>query len=262
VFGRAAGRWHEEAKLVGADEVGHALFGSVIAISANGATIVACGCDDHSLATTSPSYGYGAVWVFHHAASGWHQQGPKLTATGDSVTGAFGYSVAISGNGRTIVAGGAYVDHARGAVWIFGHTSAGWVQQARLTGAGETTGDSQTTVNQGFFGDSVAISATGNALIVGASGQDRNRGGLWFYTRSRSGWHQQGPIVMISPHGESGHAGFGGTVTLSTAGNVALVPPWVMERCGSSITPRAAGTRKAESSREPLTPQTTTSARV
>lgn len=47
------------------------------------------------------------------------QQGAKLTPTGATGTGRFGYTVAISGDGNTALIGGNYLNKGAGAAWVF-----------------------------------------------------------------------------------------------------------------------------------------------
>jgi RHS repeat-associated protein len=76
-----------------------------------------------------------------------------------------------------------------------------FVQQGeRLTGEG------------GFFGDSVALSASGNTALIGAE----NANAAWVFTRSGATWTKQGPAL-------SGGERFGSGVALSANGNTALV---------------------------------------
>ncbi len=222
VFTRSGSDWHQRAKLVGAkSESGAGGFGYSVAVSDDGTTVLVGAPGDHPALKTPRTAGYGAVWVFKRVAANWVQLGGKLTGSADTLTGELGWRVALSGNGETAIVGGLGVDNEVGAVWIFAQTPAGWRQVARLTGRGETRGNPRTGAYQGEYGYSVALSADGVTALVGAPGDERNRGGVWVYTRAAAGWRQQGPI--LAPTGEIGQGGFGEAIAVSAHGNTVLI---------------------------------------
>jgi hypothetical protein len=156
--------------------------------------------------------------VLAAAGFGLVQQGPKLTGAGETgygtLGGGFGDSVAISADGSTAIVGGRRDGGLRGAAWIFTRTPTGWAQQGpKLTGAGE--------VGLGQFGISVAISATGNTVLVGGRADNNYKGAAWVFHRSGSTWTQQGRKLTGS--GEIGAGELGWSVALSADGSTALV---------------------------------------
>ena len=62
-------------------------FGYSVALSADGNTALIGGPDDNGR--------IGAAWVFTRSGSTWTQQGEKLTGSGETGAGEFGYSVAL-----------------------------------------------------------------------------------------------------------------------------------------------------------------------
>ena len=112
MFTRSAGVWSAQgSKLVGTGITGgSAAMGISIAISADGNTLVAGGSYDNT--------NVGAVWVFTRSGTTWSQKGSKLVGTGETGSGRFGNSVALSANGNTLVSG-AFNDYGVGAVWVF-----------------------------------------------------------------------------------------------------------------------------------------------
>lgn len=74
------------------------------------------------------------------------------------------------------------------------------------------------------FGVSVAVSADGNTALIGASRNDNGAGGAWVFSRFGSTWAQQGP--KLYPSNAIGASGFGYSVSLSAAGNTALITGW------------------------------------
>src|ERR1044072_3269430 len=81
-------------KLVGTGHIGNSSQGISVAISSDGNTVIEGGTGDNDT---------GAVWVFIRNNGIWTQQGPKLIGTSGLGPG---YSVAISSDGNTFVAGG------------------------------------------------------------------------------------------------------------------------------------------------------------
>ena len=120
VFTRSAGTWSQQAKLVGSDYVGPPVDqGWRLALSGDGNTAVIGGYYDNDKT--------GAVWVFTRSNGAWSQQGSKLDGS-DAQAGPCGpvpcsaeqgLSVAVSGDGSTLLEGGPYDDDAYGAAWVF-----------------------------------------------------------------------------------------------------------------------------------------------
>lgn len=156
IFVRKNGVWSQQgSKLVGSDAVGIPNQGGDpggVSLSADGNSIIIGGHNDN--------YGQGAAWVFKRTGTTWSQLGTKLVGTGVVGYAAQGSSVSICADGNTIVIGGWADDSYKGAVWVFKFINNLWVQQGnKLVGTG--------TIGEARQGQSVAISADGNTLIVG-----------------------------------------------------------------------------------------------
>jgi hypothetical protein len=97
----------------------------------------------------------------------------------------FGWSVALSADGNTLAVGaicessnatginGNEADHSAtcsGAVYVFTRSAGTWSQQAYVKASNTGQFDN--------FGGSVALSADGNILAVGAQGEDGNATGI------------------------------------------------------------------------------------
>jgi phosphodiesterase/alkaline phosphatase D-like protein len=211
-------------------------FGYSVAISSEGNTALIGG------------FGYkgqtGAAWVFTRSGTTWTQQGMKLTGGGETGSGEFGDSVALSSNGNTALIAGFRDNAATGAVWVFTRSGTTWSQQgAKLTASSgeETSG--------GEFGRSVALSSEGNTALIGEPGDSfgfsSRHGGAWVFTRSGSTWTQQGP-KLANPTGEIGNGEVGTSVALSSEGTTALIggpgdngnagAVWTFTRSGSTWT--------------------------
>jgi len=124
VFTRSGGVWSQQgSKLVGTDAVGLSLQGASVAITADGNTAIVGGWRDNSES--------GAAWAYRRSGGVWSQQGSKLLGT--DVVGAAhqGASVAISGDGATVIVGGPNDNSQAGAAWVFSaSTFSAWLPVA------------------------------------------------------------------------------------------------------------------------------------
>jgi hypothetical protein len=196
-------------KTVGTLATGSAQQGTSVAISNDGNTAVIGGPQD--------STGVGAVWVFVRTAGTWAQQGAKLVGAGSSGASNIGTSVAISGDGNTIISGGPANNSNFGAAWVWFRTGTTWAAQgSTFLGTG---GSVNGYVRRGM---SVALSNDGNTAAIGAPNDTSGTGCVWIWTRSGSTWTQQQRI-----QGPASNNSFGASVSLSGAGNtLAVGVPW------------------------------------
>jgi hypothetical protein len=112
VFTRSGGVWTQQGtKLVGTGSVGAASQGCSVSLSADGNTAIVGGYADNGYA--------GAAWVFTRSGGVWTQQGTKRVATGAVGAANQGYSVALSGEGKTAIVGGNLDNSAAGAAWMY-----------------------------------------------------------------------------------------------------------------------------------------------
>jgi antibiotic biosynthesis monooxygenase (ABM) superfamily enzyme len=160
------------------------------------------------------------------------QQGDKLTSIDAVRLSLQGTSVAISADGKTAVVGGP-LDGFAGAAWVYTENSGVWTQQGpKLIGTGAIGLASQ--------GNSVAVSADGNTIIVGGPDDDNLTGAAWVFTRSGGVWMQQGPKLIGT--GAIGQGAQGVSVSISADGNTAIIggsndnnfkgAAWVFARSG------------------------------
>jgi hypothetical protein len=206
VFVQSAGVWTPVAKLTGAGEVGPGQFGRSVAISADGNTVLVGAFADSSRT--------GAAWAFARSGASWAPLGSELTGLGETGAGQFGRSVALSADGTRAVIGGNADDRRAGAVWAFTRSGSTWSQEgAKLTGGGES--------GMGELGESVGISADGSEALAGAPGDGGETGAAFAFTRTATGWAQDGTKLTASDETGPGVAGW--SVSLDSAGTTALV---------------------------------------
>ncbi|HEY7932814.1 MAG TPA: hypothetical protein VID48_03225 [Solirubrobacteraceae bacterium] len=239
VFTRSGSTWTQQGeKLTGTGETGEGMFGTMVALSADGNTALIGAWNDESVLAGNNHYsGKGAAWVFTRSNGVWTQQGEKLVGdctsscahegTGEIGEGKFGTSVALSADGATAMIGAWDDDSSRGAVWVFTRSGSTWTQQGeKLVGdctsscAHEGTGE----IGEGRFGVAMALSADGNTALIGGLDDNSTRGGAWLFTRTGSTWTEQGG--KLTGAGEGGEGEFGTNVALSADGATAMIGAW------------------------------------
>jgi hypothetical protein len=206
IFTRSGSSWTQQGdKLVGTGNTGSSTQGFSVALSADGNTLAVGGTSDAS--------NTGATWIFTRSNGSWTQQGNKLVGA-TSATGQYqGTSVALSADGNTLAVGGTGDNTNVGATWIFTRSNGVWSPQAKKVGDGYTGASLQ--------GTSVSLSADGNTLAVGGTGDDNHVGATWIFTRTNGVWSPQGDKLL----GETVVAGQyqGTSVSLSADGNTLAV---------------------------------------
>jgi FG-GAP repeat len=225
----------EASKLVSTEGSLASQFGDHVALSADGETALVGAPED--------SEGRGAAWVFVKTEAGWVQQGGMLTPNDAVGKAEVGDAVALSANGDVAVVGGESDNASRGAAWIFTRAHGVWTQQGRKLEPSDADPGSHVVL----FGVSVAVSADGNTVLVGGSGDKLGGyGAAWVFAHSGGTWVQQGP-KLTAPNEVLGsdlyYSWFGSSVALSGDGNTALIgaeddevgagAAWVFVRSGS-----------------------------
>jgi hypothetical protein len=205
VFTRSAGTWTRGPVLRsdGGDDEGR--FGKSVALSADGDTAL--------IGDPGASAQRGTAWVFTRSGDTWLHQA-TLTDFEGSKLAHFGRSVALSSDGDTALIGAPGDSSFEGAAWAFRRSGTTWSQMV-----GKITGPQDG--GRARFGKAVALSGDGTTALVGAPDQGEHRGAVW--TLARSGFtfvHQGATLTSLS---EATEGGFGASVALSGAGNVALI---------------------------------------
>jgi hypothetical protein len=190
-FTRSGMVWTQEAYIKASNTGGSDFFGTSIALAADGNTLAvgasqeasnATGIDGNQLDNSAPVA--GAVYLFTRAGVIWSQQA-YIKATNTQSNDYFGYSVSLSADGNKLVVGA--VGEASNATGIGGNqannalAAAGAAYELTRTGvtwahrvyikASNTGGTDQ-------FGASIALSADGNTLAVGANQEASNATGI------------------------------------------------------------------------------------
>lgn len=240
-------------------------FGQSVSLSSDGNTMAvgvpyedgaAAGIDvDQS--NDGDSFNSGAVYVFARSDGRWQQQA-YIKASNPDADDRFGQSVSLSSDGNTLAVGAPREDSAAtgingdqsdsadgenaGAVYVFTRNTDLWQQQAYIK-ASNSDGKDGPADEGDLFGHAVSLSGTGNALAVGAFGEDSDAtgidgdqgnntiatpnqttgfasGAVYVFVRNNGFWEQQAYVKASNTDG--GHE-FGTAVSLNLVGDTLAV---------------------------------------
>ncbi len=177
-----------------------------------------------------------------------------IKASNTGFEDAFGYSVALSGDGNTLAVGAAFEDGSgagvnpasneaaasSGAVYVYRRAGTLWAFEAYIKASNTGAGD--------WFGRSVALSQDGNTLAVGARREDgsgtgvnpasderaSDSGAVYVYRRTGATWALEA-YIKASNAGADDH--FGWSVALSGDGNTLAVGASQESGSGTGVSP-------------------------
>ncbi len=132
-----------------------AKFGTAVAVDADGLTI-AVGAPDYNDGFVNR----GVTCVYYKRYSSWPMQ-DILIARDVSQPGKQGKALAINAIGNTILSGDPNDNSGSGSAWLFTRINGNWTQR---------TSELTTTGEYNRFGASVALSASGHIMMIGAPG--------------------------------------------------------------------------------------------
>jgi hypothetical protein len=239
--------WEQRHYIKAASNTVAAWFGYAIALSRDGSSM-AVGAPQDASGTGDPSDtskpGAGIVRIFD-GATGFFTEHTFLKASNANTNNLFGWSVAYSADGTTLVVGspgepsgaagvnGNQNDRSManaGAVYVFtrpGFNDLRWTQTAYIKPVNPQFG--------GLFGTSVAVSADGTKIVVGAPGEssgsagidgdpyntNKDRSGAAYVFRLAAGvWETDAYLKASNPDILDA---FGTSVAMSAAGDVIAV---------------------------------------
>lgn len=252
LFGRQAGQWRQETRLVHEKQLEGDNFGESLSLSADGKRLAAgtpVPLDgvymDNKHYWARPS---GDVNIFDWSDHGW-QQVAGLYAEDEGDLTRYGH-VTLSGDGQALVVGAPDNRDRRGGIlppptfdpdYPNAHIASGAVYAYQLNG---TTWIPTALIkasapgHEDYFGGSLGLSQDGTLLVVGASLEDgcsvgahvdrsdqscRDAGAVYVFVRDRRGWIQE---AYLKPPGLRPHFLFGYAVAISADGStLAVVSP-------------------------------------
>ncbi len=260
----AMGEWSQQAYVKASNPNASDAFGTSVALSADGSTLVvgapyeasaATGIGGNQASNTAPASGAAYVFV-RTGTDNWAQQA-YVKASNTGFGDVFGNRVALSDDGNTLaVAAGGEASNATGiggnqanntafgagAVYVLVRDAAGaWSHQAYVKASNTASGDG--------FGSGVALSGDGNTLAVGAFGEDSvatgvggdqadngatQAGATYLFVRDGAGaWSQQAYVKAPNTDAQDY---FGWSVALSGDGDTLVVGAYGEDGDGSDPT--------------------------
>ncbi len=207
--------------------------------------------------------GIGAVYVYSRSSTGSLQMAAYIKAPNAGITDQFGAALALSGSGQVLAVGATLEDSGETGVFVPGGDGDGY--QDALDGGGKVSGAvyvyrvaspgaawnidafiKAPNADAGdAFGESVALSADGAALAVGATGEDSNAVGVFvspdvgymaalnnnshsasgavYVYRALDGGSWELTAYVKPPGANSGNDGFASVVALSGSGTTLAV---------------------------------------
>lgn len=128
----------------------------------------------------------------------------------------FGSAVALSACGNLALVGSLGHDMERGRVHFFKFENKQWIPLSSFC--------ADSLIDYDIFGISVAMSSDGTMALIGASGRNKGRGTVFYFTRDIgcTQWVQQSIITASTP-ASSDNDQFGISVAMSADGTKALI---------------------------------------
>ncbi|OHD56977.1 MAG: hypothetical protein A2Y33_08430 [Spirochaetes bacterium GWF1_51_8] len=200
-----SGTWSTN-KFVAYDGAANHFFGTCVAVSADGNTIIAGADGDNTMGDFA-----GSAYVFKYSGT-WSTN--KLMPSDAVEFKSFGSCVAVSSNGNTIVIGASGDDEkgsGSGAAYVFKYS--GIWSTNKLVAYDGAVNDS--------FGNSVAISADGNTVVVGSKDDDDkgdSSGSAYLFKYSGT-WSTNKLVAYDGAANDN----FGNSVAISADGNTTVI---------------------------------------
>ncbi|MCP3938740.1 MAG: hypothetical protein GY708_25615, partial [Actinomycetia bacterium] len=176
-----------------------------VAMSGDGDTVI-IGATQNNIA-----FGAGQARVFDWSGGAWVQRGSDID--GETASDGSGWSVAMSGDGNTVIIGAPLNDgggDSAGQARVFDWSGVAWVQRGDDID-GEATNDES--------GWSVAMSGDGDTVIIGAPGMFAAEGQARVLDWSGVAWVQRGSDI----DGETAGDRSGESVAMSGDGDTVII---------------------------------------
>lgn len=215
VYRRRDGTWEAATKLLPEDGAPRDKFGEAVSLSADGTTAVV------AAPNAGPQDGEpGIAYVFDAAGGEWPQRA-RLRPTADQDEQGFAASVAVSGDGTTVLVGAwtggeSLLSFGSGWVYVFEREDGGWANTDRLVPS-----DGGAGFDTDWFGETVALADDGATAIVGAPNDHAlgsGAGSAYVFERE-DGWHER--AKLLASDGETADE-LGRSVAVSGDGSTAL----------------------------------------
>lgn len=149
----------------------------------------------------------------------------KLNAT-PTANAQLGESVAVSGDGKTIVAGEPWANNGKGKVHIFTEANGIWSEVAVLTDV--NNGDNS------YFGNAVDVNSDGTVIVIGANcgtnSKTTNGGIVYIYRKETSAYNLK---YKVDTDSTEPNQNFGYSLSLSSDGQTLLACSFISLNAGT-----------------------------
>lgn len=208
----------EEVKLFPTD-VNSVYFGNAVAISADGKTVAIA----DNLMKINGVILSGAVYVYTKIGNNWVEEW-KLTSSDLFEWKQFGNSIALSGNGNTLVVG-VWVDspnwiNRAGSAYVFSRINWAWREDMKIL--------PDYLINSDHFGKTVAISDDAQTILIGTE-TTVGYGSGYIFKKREGTWAQEARLQPKDTYAGSWSNDYvGRTITLSGDGKTVILgaPYW------------------------------------
>ena len=236
VFTRPSGGWGggttpTGVKLVGPDTNSFDYFGTSVAVSGDGGTVVVGAT---FAARSGVRVGEGAAYVFTRPSGGWMatSTAARLRHADPSAFDYFGSSVAVSGDGNTVVAGVPGEDEGTqlmgrqgvGGAYVFTKPATGWANANTNAGVRIVAPQTADNPHGEHFGHSLSMSANGDTIVAGTNPSNQSPEGAYVFTRPSDGiWASSAASAKLTQGDATARDNFGRSVTVSGDGSTVVV---------------------------------------
>lgn len=154
--------------------------------------------------------GIGSAYIFREDHGVWNEE-QEFSASDGVLPDQFGYSVALSNDGRVAMIGANAKNSGSGAVYVFTEDDRVWTQQQKLIAS-----DSPSSA----FGAALALSGDGQVALIGAFVNNWFGGAAYIFTKDHKDYVQQQKLMASDA---ALNSEFGYSVALSSDGCLAVV---------------------------------------
>ena len=202
------------------DDAESTLYGGSCAMSQDGSFVV-IGMPGLARNRTCGIYGYIAK------SSGWKQgdkpvdQYPPILSLSGAPGSSFGFSVAVSGTGNTVVVG-APTEGDIGLVHYYLAPAGGWRKVGKEVSTGQLGAGKPSKGAE--FGHSVAISRDDTVIAIGAPGDLEGRGAVYVFRKpNKGGWPAVTDLLKVTLNDGKPGDRFGESVSINKDGSLIAV---------------------------------------
>ena len=202
------------------DDAESTLYGGSCAMSQDGSFVV-IGMPGLARNRTCGIYGYIAK------SSGWKQgdkpvdQYPPILSLSGAPGSSFGFSVAVSGTGNTVVVG-APTEGDIGLVHYYLAPAGGWRKVGKEVSTGQLGAGKPSKGAE--FGHSVAISRDDTVIAIGAPGDLEGRGAVYVFRKpNKGGWPAVTDLLKVTLNDGKPGDRFGESVSINRDGSLIAV---------------------------------------